>query len=95
MVSTFQTLSKKSRLAKHWVGNLIYSVFLMMVYIRAEQEGEIGLHLYFFAVGHWNCAQDGIVYLRSMKKMPDDNLLNKFMDRENVIRIKEGFFNAI
>ena len=92
MVKTFQTLSKKSRLAKQWIDNLIYPVFLMMMYIRAEREGEFGLHLYcckkmipyFFAAGHWNYAQDGIVYLRSMKKMPD-NLLIKFMDRKNVI----------
>ena len=80
MISTFQTLSKKSILAKHWIDNLIYPVFLMMMYVRAEREGEFGLHLYcckkmipyFFAVGHWNYARDGIVYLRSMEKMPDN-----------------------
>ena len=100
MISTFQTLSKKSILAKHWIDNLIYPVFLMMMYVRAEREGEFGLHLYcckkmipyFFAAGHWNYARDGIVYLRSMEKMPD-NLLNKFMNGEHVIQIKGGFFS--
>ena len=61
----------------------------MMMYIRAEREGEFGLHLYcckkmipyFFADGHWNYARDGIVYLYSMERMPD-KLLNKFMDRD-------------
>ena len=69
MISTFQTLSDTSQLAKHWIKNLIYPVFLMMMYIRAKREGEFGLHLYcckkmipyFFAAGHWNYARDSIV----------------------------------
>ena len=101
MISTFQTLSDTSHLAKHWIKNLIYPVFLMMMYIRAER-GEFGLHLYcykkmipyFFAAGHWNYARDSIVYLRSIEKMPT-NLLNRFMNREHVIRIKDRLFNGI
>ena len=31
MISTFQTLSDTSQLAKHWIKNLIYPVFLMMM----------------------------------------------------------------
>ena len=46
MVSTLQTLSKKNILAKHWIYNLIYPVFLMMMFVRAEREGEFGHHLY-------------------------------------------------
>ena len=102
MISTFQTLTDTSQLAKHWIKNLIYPVFLMMMYIRAEREGEFGLHLYcckkmipyFFAAGHWNYARDSIVYLRSIEKMPT-NLLNRFMNGEHVIRIKDGLFNGI
>ena len=102
MISTFQTLSDTSQLAKHWIKNLIYAVFLMMMYIRAEREGKFGLHLYcckkmityFFAAGHWNYARDSIVYLRSIKKMPT-NLLNRFINGEHVIRIKDGLFNGI
>ena len=74
----------------------------MIMYIRAEREGEFGLHLYcckkmipyFFAAGHWNYARDSIVYLRSIEKMPT-NLLNRFMNGEHVIRIKDGLFNGI
>ena len=47
MISTFQTLSDISQLANHWIKNLIYPVFLMMMYVRAEREGEFGLHFYF------------------------------------------------
>ena len=73
-----------------------------MMYIHAEQEGEFGLHLYcckkmipyFFAVGHWNYARDSIVYSRSMEKMPT-NLLNRFMNGEHVIQIKDGLFKGI
>ena len=59
-----------SQLAKHWIKNLIYPVFLMMMYMLAEREIEFDLHLYccktmipyFFPAGHWNYAQDSIVY---------------------------------
>ena len=102
MVSTFQALFIGSQLAKHWINNLIYPVFLMMMYIRAEREGEFGLHLYccqkmipyFSAAGHWNYARDSIVYMRSMEKMPID-LLNRFMNGEHVIRLRDGSFNGI
>ena len=67
-------LSSKSRLAKHWVSNLIHPVFLMMLYIRAEREGDFSLHLYaskeilpyFFAAGHWNYARDGVAFISMM-----------------------------
>ena len=70
MISTFQALSDTSQLAKHWIKNLIYPVFLMMMYMLAEREIEFDLHLYccktmipyFFPAGHWNYAQDSIVY---------------------------------
>ena len=69
----------------------------MMMYIRAEREGEFGLHLYcckkmipkIFAAGHWNNARDSIVYFRSIEKMPT-NLLNRFMNGEHVIRFKDS-----
>ena len=74
----------------------------MMKYIRAELEGEFGLHLqccqymipYFFAAVHCNYARDGIIYLRSMEKMPN-TLLKRFMNGEHVIRLKDGLFNGI
>ena len=59
MTTILQNLSNKSRLAQHWIRNLIHPVRLMM-YVRAEREGEFGLHLYackemmayYFAAAH-------------------------------------------
>ena len=71
-------VSEKSRLAKHWVDNLIRPVLLILLYIRAEIEGEFALHPYvcnqmlpyFFAAGHWNYARDGVAYVRMIEKLP-------------------------
>ena len=50
-VNTFDELmqelkarASKSRTAKHWVENLILLVLLMLIFIRAEREGEWALH---------------------------------------------------
>ena len=95
-------VSEKSRLAKHCVDNLIRPVLLIMLYIRAEREGEFALHLYvcnqmlpyFFAARHWNYARDGVAYVRMMGKLPDV-LLDKFMRGEHVIHLKQGIWNGI
>ena len=34
--------ASRSKTAKHWVKNLILPVFLMLMFIRAELEGELG-----------------------------------------------------
>ncbi|MEM7297990.1 MAG: hypothetical protein AAF391_06960, partial [Bacteroidota bacterium] len=94
--------SAKSLVAEHWIKNLIKPVLLIMMYIRAEREGEFALHLYaskkmlpyFFAAGHRNYARDGLVYLRMMEKLPRD-VLAKFENGEHVIRLKEGLWNGI
>ena len=39
-------VSGKSKTSKLWIENLIKTVFLMMLYVRAEREGEWALHLY-------------------------------------------------
>ena len=102
MTESLKDLAGKSMLAEHWIKNLIDPVFLIMKYIRAERECEFGSHLYcyqkklpyFFAAGHWNYARDRIIYLRSMLRIPND-LLEKFMNGEHVIRLKGGLFNGI
>ena len=43
---TLQSLKNDSKLAEHWITNHIISVFLIMLYIRAEREGDFSLHLY-------------------------------------------------
>ena len=100
--ATLQELSNKSKLAEHWIQNLIYPVFIMMMHIRGEREGEFGLHLYackkmipyFFAAGHWNHARASIVYMRTMEKLPE-YLVKKFMNGEHMVRIQNGLFNGI
>ena len=72
----------------------------MMVYVRAEREGEFALHLdvsmlpYFFAVGHWNYVRDGVAYVQMMENLPD-NVLKPLMKAEHVVRLQEGSWNAI
>ena len=74
----------------------------MMLYTRAEREGELALHLYacrkmlpyFFSAGHWNYTRDGVVYLRMVEKLPK-SLLDPVMKGEHVIHLLEGFWNGI
>ena len=71
-------LAQKSIIADHWINNLIRPVFLMMLFVRAEREGEFPLHLYacrqmipyFFAAGHVNYARYGLCHLLSMSRLP-------------------------
>ena len=54
----------------------------MLLYIRAEREGEFDLHLYvckqimlyFFAAGYFNYARYGLCYINSMEKLPNETL---------------------
>ena len=39
--TTLQELSTNSKLAEHWIQNLIYPVFLMLMYVGAEREGDL------------------------------------------------------
>ena len=95
-------VSAKSRLAEHWVCNLIKSVLLIVLYVRAEREGEFALHLdvckkmlpYFFAACHWNYAKDGVVYVQMMENLPV-YVLNPLMKGEHVVRLQEGLWNSI
>ena len=61
-------VAQKSMIDEHWINNLIRPVFLMMLFVRTEREGEFPLHLYaccqmilyFFAAGHVNHARYGL-----------------------------------
>ena len=72
---SLKEVAYKSVLAEHWVNNLIKAVFLMMLYIHAEREGEFGLCLYtckqmmpyFFAVAYVNYARYGLFYKKQWK----------------------------
>jgi hypothetical protein len=38
-------MDEASRTSKHWINNLILPVFLIMIFVRAEREGDWPLHL--------------------------------------------------
>ena len=74
----------------------------MMLFVRAEREGEWALHLYavsqilpyFFAAGHQHYARYGLYHLRSMEKLPPD-VEDRFMKGDHVMRHQRGLRNAI
>ena len=63
MIDYLNNLGERSRLAEHWINK---PVLIMMMYVRAEHEGELKLHLhacelmmmYYFAASHWNYARE-------------------------------------
>ena len=73
------------RTSKMWVDAFIKPILIMMLYVRAEREGDWLLHLqavkpmlpYFFASRHVNYARYGVYYLRSMEDLPN-NVLQHF-----------------
>ena len=97
-----EDISGNSRTAKLWVNIVIKSVFIMMLYIRAEMEGYWSLHLeavkqmmpYFYASGHVNYARYGLFYLRSMEKLPVE-IRGRFMKGEHVMHHIPGLWNGL
>ena len=93
LTAFLQTLREESPTSKLWVDNLIRPVFYMMLFVRAEREGDWPLHLYviskmtpyFFAAGHQNYARYGLYCLHDMKKLPAP-ILNEFMQGEHAAR---------
>ena len=94
-------VAQKSMIDEHWINNLIRPVFLMMLFVRAEREGEFPLHLYacrqmipyFFAAGHVNYARYGLCHLLSMSRLLP-TILDQFLKGEHVLRHREGIWNA-
>ena len=97
-----ESISSKSRTAKHWVDNLIKPISLIILFVRAEREGDWPLHLYactpmcpyFFTARHVNFARYGIYYINKMYRL-DGNALQRFMKGEHVMRHKSGFWNGM
>ena len=95
-------LADRSVLAEHWINNLIKPVLLMMLYLRAEREGDFSLHLYtckqmiacYFAAKHVNYARYGICYIDSMEKL-DSSVLESVLKGEHAVRHRRGIWNAI
>ena len=94
--------STQSKTARLWIECLIYPVFIMMTFVRAEREADWPLHLfavekmlpYFFSSGHVNYARYGLYYLRSMQRLHPD-VLKRFMTGEHVMRHQDGLWNGI
>ena len=103
--TTFKSMlcnvASKSRTAKLWAGVLVKGAMLMMLYVRAEREGDWCLHLYavkeiipyFFAAGHMNYACYALYYLREMERLPSD-ILEHFMRGEHPMRHCPCVFNG-
>ena len=93
------TISKTSKL---WVNALIKPVFLLMMYVRAEREGELTLHHYavnqmlplFFAAGHVHYACYGLYYIRSMESMPKE-IREHFLNGDHTVQHTESVFSGI
>ncbi len=102
LMQQLKARASRSKTTKHWVENLIIPVFLMLMFVRAEQEGEWALHLwavnemipYFFAAGHVHYARYGLLYLRSMQKLHGE-VLERFLKGEHVQRHRQGLWNGI
>jgi hypothetical protein len=91
-----------SNTSKLWVDCFIKPVFIIMLYVRAEREGDWPLHLlavkqmlpYFFASAHVNYARYGLYYMRSMESLGPEEL-SKFMKGEHVMHHVPGLWNGI
>ncbi len=74
----------------------------MMLFVRAEREGDWPLHMWcvaqmlpcFFAAGHINYARYGTYYLRSMEILPKE-VLDEFLRGQHVMRHKPGIWNGV
>ena len=94
--------ARGSRTGRLWVDCLIKPVSILLLYIRAEREGNWLLHLhslqrmlpYFFAAGHWNYARYLQWHLTDMASLPE-NVLQAFLKGEHVCRHRQGTWNAL
>ena len=88
--------------AKLWVDVLIKPVLLIMMFIRAEREGDWPLYLatykqmlpYFFAAGHVNYVRYGLCYQWEMERLPEE-VLSHFLNGEYVMHHSAGLWNGI
>ena len=102
LMNCLEEKATQSSTARLWFENLVKPVFIMMIFVRAEREGDWPLHLwavremlpYFFAAAHWHYARYGLFYLRSMEKL-DGDILHRFMNGEHVMRHRKGLWNGI
>ena len=98
----FSQLCKTSFIAEHWIKNFIKPLLLMLLYVRAEREGEFVFTLVclqindalFFSEGHFYYARYGLCYINSMEKLPNE-IFESFIKGEHVTRHKREIWNSI
>ena len=101
-LSYLDKAASASKTSKLWVDCLLKPVFIMMVYVRDEREGDWPLHLvavkqmlpYFFAAAHVNYARYGLYYLRSMESLGHEEIF-KFMKGEHVMHRIPGILDIL
>ncbi len=102
LVDILEKRSSRSRTAKLWVNVVIKSVFIMMLFVRAEREGDTALNAvatdlmlpyYYFAM-HLHYARYLLYYKRSFEGLPTD-ILNHFLNGFHVMRHVDGIWNGI
>ena len=102
LMNVLEEKSNASRTTKLWVDVLIKPMFLSLLFVRAEREGDWPLHLeavqnmipLFFAAGHVNYARWGLYYLRSMEALPDD-VRYHFMKGEHTVQLSDAVWSGI
>ena len=81
---------------------LIKPVLVMMMFCRAEKEGDWPLHLlalklmipYFFAAGHQNYARYALLYLRDAEAL-SPYILDRFLKGKHVTQHTAGIWNGM
>ena len=93
LMKVLEDRASRSKTVKLWVDMLIKPIFIIMLFVRSEREGDWLLHLqtfrkmipYFFAAGHYHYARYATCYIWSMEKFPTE-IFARFMKREHVMR---------
>ena len=91
-----------NRTEKQWIDCLVQPIFIVLLFVRAEREGDWPLHrlvmdemaTYFFACAHFDCVRYGLLYLRSMQHI-HPALLRRFMVGEHVMHHTALLWNCI
>ena len=80
-----------------WVDNVIKPVFLMMLYTRADHEGDFALHLtsvqkmmpYLFAANKHRYSRYGLFYMKSMAWLSPE-IEKRFLEGEQTLHHQAG-----
>ena len=105
-VSAFENMlecARQSRTGRLWIDSLIISVSILLLFVRAEIEGDWLLHMYclqrmipyFFAAGHWNYARYIQWHVVDMSHDLPHEILQFFLRGDHVCRHGQGTWNSV